>query len=384
MSLLPTDALTFYLPFPDGVLHHVCAECDALCCRGHGFSGSLSREMTKLLVLYPALASAVTSRRGEVITLHSPARACYFLQDDNRCGIEVRHGRQLKPGLCTLFPFNNFSRLGEDIVVLAPHFLCPLRVVLPPSDRAEGGHQRVIQAAKDSFLLDRGEFAASVPPQPLPPHQTPHAALQQETGFRDACSEGLQAARFSDVLTRSSTDAAGLKLFQHRAALVCGVAPAAPHDRDELDDILLVVASFWRVKMLSLGHERMLRVLALAEPLIRRLASLSPRATTPQQVDQFYSEVFPACHLLSRNESPMMVPERLRKLASFCTADLTFTAYQALRAAERGVVSAFEEAFAQGTPTHDRMAILMELGRHCMDETASTTRKETGGTAHPP
>ncbi len=380
MSLLPTDALTFYLPFPDGVLHHVCAECDALCCRGHGFSGSLSREMTRLLVLYPALAGAVTSRRGDVITLHNPARACYFLQDDNRCGIEVRHGRQLKPGLCTLFPFNNFSRLGEDIVVLAPHLLCPLRVVLPRSDGAEGGHQRVIQAAKDSFLLDRGEFSASVPSLPLPPHQTPRGALQQETGFRDACSDGLQTARFSEVLARCSTDAAGLTRFQYRAALVCGVVPAAAPERDALDDILLVLASFWRLKLLSLGQERMLRVLALAELLIRRLALLSPRAATPQQVDQFYSEVFPACHLLSRNESPMMVPDRLRTLASFGTADVTCTAYQALRAAERSVLVAFEEAFAQGTPTHDRMAILMEVGRHCMDETASSTRKEAEGT----
>jgi len=168
--------------------------------------------------------------------------------------------------------------------------------------------------------------------------------------------------------------------FQHRAALVCGLVPAAAHERDALDDIFLVVASFWRLRLLPLGQERMLRVLALAELLIRRLASLSPRTATPQQVDQFYSEVFPACHLLSRNESPMIVPERLRKLASFGTADMTFTAYQALRAAERSVLAAFEEAFAQSTPIHDRMAILMELGRQCMDaETGSNTTKEPEG-----
>jgi hypothetical protein len=365
VSLLPLDTLTFYLPFPDGVLQYVCAECDALCCRGHSFGGSLSREMGTLFVLYPALEGAVIARRGDIVTVRNPARACYFLTGDNRCGVEDQHGTPLKPAVCRLFPFNNFSRLSEDIVVLSPHFLCPLRVVLPRSDKVEGTHQKVIQAARDSFLLDRADFSANVAPVALASRQTPQGALQQEISFRDACSDALQAARFLDVLALSSSSPDSLKRFLHRAARVCGVEDAAPQGRDYLDDVLLALASSWRVKMLSLGHERMLRVLALGEVLIRRLASLSVRALTPQQVDQSYGEMFPACHLLSQEESPMILPKAHRKVPPFGTPELTFTAYQALRAAERNVLVAFEEAFPQNTPTHDRMAILIELGSHC-------------------
>jgi hypothetical protein len=35
-----------------------------------------------------------------------------------------------------------------------------------------------------------------------------------------------------------------------------------------------------------------------------------------------------------------------------------------LKAAERNVLVAFEEAFSRDTPIHDRMAILSELGSH--------------------
>ena len=377
MPLLPVDTLTYYLPFPDGVLHYVCAECDAICCRGHGFAGSVAGEMARLLVVYPALEGAVTGRHGDVIALQNPVPGCYFLQDDNRCGVEVTHGRALKPGLCKLFPFNNFARLGEDIVVIAPHFLCPLRVVLPRADHVAGKHHDVIQAAKESFLLDRGDFSANVAMLSLASNQTAHDTLQQETVFRDACSEGLHATRFYDVLARSTTNPDALQRFLARAALVCGVAPAAPHGRDDLDDILLVVAPSWRLKMLPLGQERMLRVLALAEVLIRRLAPLSLRAMTPQQVEQSYTAMFPACRLLSLDESPMIAPNAPRTVPPFGTADVTFTAYHVLRAAEKNVLAAFEEAFSQGTPTHDRMAILIELGRQYADPTASTAPNST-------
>ena len=371
MSLLPIDDVTFYLPFPDGVLHYVCAECDADCCRGHGFGGSLSREMGKLLALYPALAGAVSSRHGEVIVLHNPALGCFFLKDDNRCGIEVTHGKELKPGMCGLFPFNNFARLAEDIVVIAPHFLCPLRVILPRSGNVAGRHHAVVQAAKESYLLDRGDFSANVVSITLASGQTPSSALEQETGFRDACSDALHATSFVTTLARSSAGGAdALTRFLQRAARVCGVVPMS-RDRDAIDDLLLVLAPYWRLKMLPLGHERMLRVLALAEVLIRRMASLSPRDMTLQEADHFYMELSPACRLLSLDESPMAAPGELRQVPAFGTAELAFAAHQALRAAETNVMAAFDEAFAAGTPTHDRMAILVALGRLYGDTTIS-------------
>jgi hypothetical protein len=371
MALLPIDDLQFYLPFPDGVLHYICAECDALCCRGSGFAGSLAREMGTLLTLYPALAGAVVARRGDVITLHNPARGCFFLRDDRRCEIEVTHGADLKPGLCRLFPFSNFARLGEHIVVIAPHFLCPLRLVLPRSGHVAGTHHQIIQEAKDSLLLDRADFATSVTSLAMASGQTADSTLRQETRFRDACADALEASSFLETLAHSSANPAALRRFLERGSLVCGVAPTPARGRDALDDVLLVLAPYWRLKMLALGHERMLKVMALAEVLIRRLASLSVRDITLQQAEQFYEQLSPACRLLSLDESPLSVPAGLRKVPPFGSAELTFTAYHVLRAADTSVMDAFEEAFSADTSTHDRMAILNELGRDYGDSAPS-------------
>ncbi len=87
-----------YFAFPDGVLHYVCAECTALCCKGHGFGGSLERHMRSLFVLYPALESTVISRKADIVELSTPPTGCHFLEPDNHCGIETRHGKSAKPG----------------------------------------------------------------------------------------------------------------------------------------------------------------------------------------------------------------------------------------------------------------------------------------------
>jgi hypothetical protein len=375
MPLLPIETLTFYLPFPDGVLDYVCAECDALCCRGQGFGGSLSREMTKLLALYPALELAVTSRRGDVLSVQTPTGRCYFLRDDNRCRIEEDHGKQMKPGVCGLFPFNKFSRVSEDIIVVMPHFMCPLRVVLPRSEKVEGVHHKVIQAAKESFLLDSVDFSTNIDPVPLAARQTPAQALRQEISFRDTCSEALQQKSFLEVLSLTSNDSEALQRFLPRTTLVCGVVYAAPKTRDYLDDLLLVLASSWRVGMLHLGQERMLRVLALAGVLLRRLASLSPRALTPQQVNHFFGELSPALRLLSRNETPLTLPKAFQKVPPFGAASLTFTAYRALRGAEKNVLVSFEESFSKDLSVADRMAVLVELGAHTEHATAPKPKK---------
>ena len=137
MTKSPPD---LYFAFPDGVLHFVCAECTALCCKGHGFGGSLERHMRSLFVLYPALESTMISRKADIVELSTPTSGCHFLEPDNHCGIETRHGKSAKPGICSLFPFNVLRRIGSTIVV-GPNFLCPLRVVVPARPgEVEGTH----------------------------------------------------------------------------------------------------------------------------------------------------------------------------------------------------------------------------------------------------
>ena len=61
-------------------------------------------------------ARAVTARRGNLIFVQSPRGSCYFIGEDNLCAIEQRHGKELKPGVCVLFPFNRLGRLGNDVL----------------------------------------------------------------------------------------------------------------------------------------------------------------------------------------------------------------------------------------------------------------------------
>jgi hypothetical protein len=372
MPLLPLEDLTFYLPFPDGVLQYVCAECNAHCCRGFGFGGSLSREMRSLFNKYPALETAVTSRRGDIVWLQDHG-ACPFLRDDNFCQIELTHGKQSKPGVCGLFPFNKFSRLSENIIVISPHFLCPLRVVLPRGSSVEGSHQKIIEAAKESGMLDSAYFAIGISPMNLAPKQSAQDALRQEVSFRDKCSDALERSTFFDVLCGDGAES--LHQYLRRSSAVCGILYEPNKKRDYLDDIFLALAASWRIEMLHLTQPRMIRVLALAEVLVRRLALLPDRRLSPQQVHKMYADFMPALLLLSMEDTPLRLPKSMQKVPSFGDSKLTFAAYTALRGAEKYTLSGFEDAFHKDLSTSERMSILQELGTYTNKVLQSTKKR---------
>src|SRR5205814_7409491 len=101
-----------FFAFPDGVYDYKCAECTALCCKGHGFGGSLDREMRSLFVRYPQIESMAYSRNGDQINFATTASGCVMLDTDNLCRIEKELGKSAKPNICNLFPFNLFAKIG--------------------------------------------------------------------------------------------------------------------------------------------------------------------------------------------------------------------------------------------------------------------------------
>jgi Fe-S-cluster containining protein len=78
--------------------------------------------MQKLVQLYPALESMAVARHGNILSFATPTGRCHFLEPDNLCRIEKEHGKQQKPGVCMLFPFNVFTRIGKTIAI-SPHFI---------------------------------------------------------------------------------------------------------------------------------------------------------------------------------------------------------------------------------------------------------------------
>jgi len=358
-----SQTVPLFFAFPDGVLHHVCAECTAICCRGHGFAGSLKREMPFLFRQYPALGSMVVEREKDLVTCATPAGQCFFLRPDNLCQIEVEHGRAKKPGICLLFPFNDFYRIGNTLVI-APHFMCPLRLSLPSApDKVEGAHAKIEETIRQTAIVDPEYVRRFIDDASLPIGDTPSAALDREVEFRDRCSKGLGVARFWDILQESSTDSGSLKSFRSRIArFMRWPAPPESRERDYLDDLLLALASSLRLEALAHSAEGLLRFLTAAELLTRRVFSIALAPAALQAVYGVVNEMRPALHLLAWDHKAPALKRPHLKSPTFGDPNLVSIAQTALNNMPiRGVLPALEKACPSRLSTADRTALVQQL-----------------------
>jgi hypothetical protein len=365
MKAVTNDSSPIFFAFPDGVFHHVCAECTALCCRGQGFAGSLKREMNFIFKNYPPLASLVTEREGDVVTVATPAGRCFFLRNDNLCQIELDHGRDRKPGICLLFPFNDFSRIGNTLVV-APHFMCPLRLSLPAAPgKVEGTHASVAKAIKETAMGEDSYVRGFVGTAKLPQGRTAPEILQREILFRDMCSESLGRARFRDVVEESSSNPADLRAFRKRVAkMLSWSIPTQSEERDSLDDIMIASASAYRVESLYHSDEGMLRFLTLSELMARRVYQMSLSAPTLQGVYGVLEDMRPALRLLAWDEETPPLKKIPLKSPEFGDPNLVDSAQKFLNwMPSRGVLPALERAFAPKFSASERIVIV----RQCAD-----------------
>ena len=356
------DLMDIFFAFPDGVFHHVCAECTALCCRGQGFAGSLKREMNFVFRNYPPLASLVTEREGDIVTVATPTGRCFFLRNDNLCQIELDHGRARKPGICLLFPFNDFSRIGNTLVV-APHFMCPLRLNLPAAPgKVEGTHANVAKAIKETNLGEPDYVRGFVGTAKLPSGKTASQVLEREREFCNRCTESLGKSRFRDVLAASSEDPSALWSFRKRVAKLLGWSvPAQPETRDALDDILIASAPAYRVESLFLSDEALLRFLTLSELLVRRVFSMSIGAPTLQGVYGVIEDMRPALRLLAWGDAKPPLKKVSLKSPEFGDTSLVDSAQKFLNwLPVKGVLPALEKALPPKFSTADRIVVIRQ------------------------
>lgn len=362
----PGEATPLYMAFPDGVFHYVCAECTALCCRGQGFGGSLKREMPRLLSIYPLLGRAVVSRQGSFLSFGTPAGRCFFLEQDNLCRIEKDHGKSLKPGVCSLFPFNKFTRIGK-VVAISPHFMCPIRFEVPaPAGQVEGTHANLEVAARASGLLDTECIEAYLPAATLHASLGAEEVVKREIAFRDRCSESIGNRGFYETLRTASADPGELDSFLQRAAQVLGMhLDSNGGTRDATDDLLLALAPSYRLSLLHIPSEAMLRALAIGEILLRQMMPLSSIPITPQGANSILSNIGSALRLLARGDEIVeFAGKGEQKSAPFGDPEMAFAAFTALRriGAGAGVLESLEKAIKPDMPISDRSALLTQLG----------------------
>jgi hypothetical protein len=373
------DEIPLYFAFPDGVFHYVCAECTALCCRGQGFAGSLKREMPALMALYPALGSAVVSRQASMVTFGTPAGRCFFLDQDNLCRIERDHGKDLKPGVCSLFPFNAFMRIGE-VVSIRPHFMCPIRLQVPARPgEVEGTHTAIDAAARASGLLDREYIKSYLPAASLHPALDAVAVVNRETSFRDACARSIGHQSFYATLKEESSDPGALDTITSRAAKVMGLAvDSTSRERDRTDDLLLALAPSHRLSLLHMSSEAILRALAIGEVVLRQIMPLSSIPMSPQGAYSVLNNIAPAVRLLALGDETVELAARASlKSPPFGDPEMAFAAFAVLRklGATAAVLDSLEKAIKPGMTIPDRSALLVQLGSQIDHSRAKSPKK---------
>jgi Fe-S-cluster containining protein len=351
-----------YFAFPDGMLAYDCASCPAACCRGYGIGGSLQNEMKKLLDLYPALGNLATSRSGDLIWLANPASGCFFLDSDNLCRLEKEHTKDLKPGMCRLFPFNQLSKMGEWIVV-APSYFCPLSLADDSKpDQDIGRHARIEQTLSKTGLN-------RVPlPQVDLSSGDPDSTRREEIEFRNLCSAVNDGAAFTELIRQASADFRLLTQHLERASRLLQLSklPEAGTGPDILDLTLRALAPTLRLSLLHLPAENRLLALAISERLIRRATSPLVAALTPGGTFNILTALGPALRLLARADN--LLPAKGTtgpRLPDFGNRDMFLAACVVERCRERGqtTFSALETALASTGPTVDRTAFLVQLGK---------------------
>jgi hypothetical protein len=371
---LPPD---LFFAFPDGVYDYKCAECTGLCCKGHGFGGSLDREMRSLFVRYPQIESMAYSRNGDQITFATTSSGCVMLDTDNFCRIEKEVGKHAKPNICNLFPFNSFSKIGKTIVVM-PHFLCPLRAIVPARPgEVQGTHTLIEDALRNSRMLNRDYVKNVIVPARLHSSLNEVAVIDREKSFRNLCSQALTSSRFIDTLKNASTDPPALAAFVQRARGILGYESSPEkEERDVFDEMLLAFASPYRIGLLDLPAEGILRALAIAEIIVRRAWRGAPQQPSFQGLANNVVTFKPVQVLLAGADEAFDFGKVTQKALSFRDAALTFAGFVAVRnAAEKGVLGALEEAIPPRMSVADRSILLIRLGELLQKTKSKRNRK---------
>jgi hypothetical protein len=354
-----------YLAFPDGIFDYACSGCNAFCCRGYGFGGSLKREMRSLFVLYPALENMAVMQEGDYIEFATPANGCILLDQDNRCRIEKESGKERKPSVCRLFPFNSFSRIG-DVVAVRPHFLCPLRLQFPSRPgEVEGTHQTIAQTVTKSGILDEVYVDLHVPRLSMHPSLDAESVVCRETVFRDRCSEAIGKRTFGDVLRAESGDSTHLNTFIKRAARLMGLnSHPVAGSNDATDDLLLALATPFRLELLELSSTSIVRALAMGELLLRRVLLLSADPLSAKGAFSILERNGGVLRLMARGDEPVELSKKASfKSPKFGDPDLTFAAFVALREIQAGTppLDALDRAISPSLQISARSVLIYNI-----------------------
>src|SRR5262249_48571113 len=171
-------------------------------------------------------------------------------------------------------------------------------------------------------------YVQSIHPARLHPSTDAISTIDCEQDFRELCSKALGVTRFTDILMQCSVDPHALQAFAQRARGVVGYESASPlKECDLMDELLLAMASAYRIGLLDLAGEEKLRVLMVAEMMVRRTWSGLPQTPTSQGIVNTLVAQGPIHRLLACGDQPFKFGVMTNKSFSFQDAELTFAAF---------------------------------------------------------
>jgi hypothetical protein len=297
------------------------------------------------------------------MVLATTPNGCVMLESDNLCRIEKELGRASKPNVCRLFPFNHFARVGQTIIV-HPHFLCPLRLQLPARPgEVEGTHATLENVIRETGILSPEYIKYQIKVLELHPSRDPKSVIAEEEKFRDLCARGLGVTTFPEALREASAEPEGLDDFVSRAARLLRMEqPERSRPRDNVDDLMLAMAPSYRLQMLSLPREGVLRALAMAELTARSWqAAVQP---TPKGLHHLLTSFALSQKLLAWGDERVDLSKSVTKRELvLLDPELVFAAHIFVQqAGQLGVLGALEKAFPPEMSVSDRTALLNRFG----------------------
>lgn len=317
-----------YFAFGDGTLEYDCQTCNAQCCRGHGFLLH-HNEFDKTLQLKPAVAwfsELPTSQNAEIVQIRNCPPACFFLDRNGRCDVQVQYGFDAKPETCRLFPFNEFRVLGDQLIVSPHRTLCPLSLVRSGGSSVLSEHNRLWEAmtasginsrirhvspdgstAADRLAVERAILAAS---RNLPPISSYEDFVLIQTSLK---------ARLSARQGENNVDAEALEKFGFHLRKALGTWPSPKYESDgELLRLMIAMTPTIRSWLLFLtepsgelfGQTRSDRVPFLILAL-HKVAALALEAgmerVTFQTISRLFQTYLPTLTLLSFADCRLMI-----------------------------------------------------------------------------
>jgi hypothetical protein len=317
-----------YFAFASGRFSYDCVACQAKCCRGHGYA----LRGSELLVQLSARKSVAlfvderTTRTGDYYEVSNGPPGCFFLRDGGLCGIHADQGFAAKPETCRLFPFNNFVRFGNYLVV-APHAgLCPLETVASPALSDCSRHELLLSAIDQNGIVNpMPELRVGGTEAALAMELETRVVALSEQHLHDrnyvefAASQIVAAHQIAGAQGRGTSTTAAIAerdliRFSHSMKDVLGSAPTTA---SEVAVVQTLVAATPTLRTMALFHrsspsvgaiveiDRLPRLLLAMHALVAHASDAGMKRPTYQTVSHLFRTQRDLLTLLADSDRPM-------------------------------------------------------------------------------